>query len=462
MLALPLMISTASWSVNLFVDRMFLFWHSPDEMAAAMPAGLTYFTLLCFPLGIALYVNTFVAQYVGANRPDRVGRIVWQGAWIGLAVAPVMVIAQPLAPWFFTLLGHPAPVVDYEAFYFQTLTFGALPGVVSAAFASFFTGRGETRVVMLVDCSSSGLNVALDYLWIFGLAGFPEMGIAGAGWATAVAQWAKAGAYWWLMTRPKHVTHYGILSGMRLDRPLMIRLLKFGTPNALHLFFEVTAFTTLNLLVGRLGPVPMAATTLAFNVNNLAWVPMIGLGIAVSTLVGQQLGRDRPSLAARATWTAYILGSAYMGTMAVLYIAVPNVWLLGHAAGASPEEFDAIRDLTVVLLRFVAVFCLADAMNMVFVSALRGAGDMRFVLTAAVTIAAMAVGAAWIGLTYFDLGVYWAWTCVTGWVFMMGATYFARFLHGRWRTLRVIEPEPSAEPHPEHPEPPSAMGAESF
>jgi len=101
-------------------------------------------------------------------------------------------------------------------------------------------------------------------------------------------------------------------------------------------------------------------------------------------------------------------------------------------------------------------------MNMVFVSALRGAGDMRFVLTAAVTIAAMAVGAAWIGLTYFDLGVYWAWTCVTGWVFMMGATYFARFLHGRWRTLRVIEPEPSAEPHPEHPEPPSAMGAESF
>jgi len=72
-LTLPLVISTGSWSVMMFVDRMFLMWYSADMMAATMPAGMMYWSLICFPLGVASYVNTFVAQYFGAKRPDRIG-----------------------------------------------------------------------------------------------------------------------------------------------------------------------------------------------------------------------------------------------------------------------------------------------------------------------------------------------------------------------------------------------------
>ena len=82
-LALPLVISTASWTLMNFVDRMFLLWHSPGAMAAAMPAGMLHFTMICFPLGVASYVNTFVAQYHGAGRPERIGTALWQGTRIG-------------------------------------------------------------------------------------------------------------------------------------------------------------------------------------------------------------------------------------------------------------------------------------------------------------------------------------------------------------------------------------------
>lgn len=75
-LALPLVISTASWTVMNFADRMFLLWSSTEAMAAAMPAGMLYFTMVCFPLGVAVYVNTFVAQYEGAGCPERIGAVV--------------------------------------------------------------------------------------------------------------------------------------------------------------------------------------------------------------------------------------------------------------------------------------------------------------------------------------------------------------------------------------------------
>ncbi len=114
-LAMPLVISTASWTVMNFVDRMFLLWHSTRAMAAAMPAGMLYFSLLCFPLGLATYVNTFVAQYEGAGQYGRIGAAVWQGVRIGLFATPLFLLTIPLAPWVFALAGHEPPICSSSA-----------------------------------------------------------------------------------------------------------------------------------------------------------------------------------------------------------------------------------------------------------------------------------------------------------------------------------------------------------
>ena len=105
-LALPLVISMGSWSLMHFVDRMFLLWHSTPAMAAVMPAGMLSFTVVCFPLGVAMYVNTFVAQYEGARRPERIGAVVWQGMRVGIYAMPLFLATIPLAPAVFRLAGH--------------------------------------------------------------------------------------------------------------------------------------------------------------------------------------------------------------------------------------------------------------------------------------------------------------------------------------------------------------------
>jgi MATE family multidrug resistance protein len=410
-------------------------------MAAAMPAGMLHFMMLCLPLGIAGYTNTFVAQYHGAERPGRIGLAIGQGVWVGILTAPVFLATIPLAPFVFRWAGHEPAVARLEVIYYQTLCYDAGAAVMSAALAAFFTGRGRTKVVMSVDMFAALVNVALDYAWVFGRFGFPEMGIAGAAWATVVAQWTKAAIYLALIMAPKYRRRYGTSALFRIDRPLMIRLLRYGGPNGLQLLVEVAAFSLFILLMGRLGQEAMASTTLAFNVNSIAFVPMLGLGLAVTTMVGQQLGRNRPRLAARATWTALCMALAYMGTMAALYLIVPDWFLAGHAAGTPPEEFARLRDITVVLLRFVAAYCLFDAMCIIFAGALKGAGDTRFILLTNLLTSPLPVLAAWWGIAVGGWGPIGCWWVITLWITAMGWIYLARFLQGRWRSMRVIEPE---------------------
>ncbi|MEN6405251.1 MAG: MATE family efflux transporter [Thermoguttaceae bacterium] len=440
-LAIPLIVSTACWTVMNFTDRMFLLWHSTDEMAAVMPAGMMHFALVCFPLGVASYVNTFVAQYHGAGHPKRIGPAVWQGARLGLVCVPLYLLLVPAAPWIFRLAGHEMGLARLETVYFQTAAFGAGAEVIAGALSAFFTGLGVTRIVMLVDASAAVLNIVLDYGWIFGHFGLPALGIEGAAWATVTAIWFRVFFYLALMALPRYRHGHQLWTGRRFNAAIFRRLLYYGGPNGLQMLVDVAGFTLFLLLVGTLGPEAMAATTLAFNVNALAFVPMLGLGIALTTMVGQQLGRNRPDLAARATWTSLWMAELYMGTMAAVYVLLPDLLLMGHQAGTSPEEFAKLRATTVVLLRFTAAFCLFDAMNVVFVSALKGAGDTRFILRALSTVTPIPLAAIWAGIHYSHWGLMPCWTVITIWACVLGMTYLVRFLQGRWRHMRVIEPE---------------------
>ena len=166
-LALPLVISTISWTVMNFVDRMFLAWHSLSAMAASMPAGMLFFSLVCFPMGLLSFVNTFVAQYHGAGRPERIGAAVGQAMRMALYMVPLYLLAIPAAPYLFRLAGHEPLLAGLETIYFQILLFGAGGIIVSTAQSTFFTGRGQTRAVMYVDVTAAMANIILDYFWIF-------------------------------------------------------------------------------------------------------------------------------------------------------------------------------------------------------------------------------------------------------------------------------------------------------
>lgn len=445
-IALPLVIQTCFWSVMWFIDRLYLSWYSKEATAAALPGGMFHWVLICLPMGIASYVNTFVAQYYGAGRRERIGRAVNQGIWFGWASVPLFLLAIPAAPWLVGLAGYEDPEIRrLVLIYFQVLALGAGAVVISSAQSSFYTGRGLTRIVMLVNCTGTLLDISLEYAFIFGAFGFPRLGIAGAALTTVISNWATVLMFWLLMRRPAERAEFG-LADHALDWSLMRRLVRFGLPSGLPQLVEAGAFTLLTNAVVAVGPVAGAATSLAFTINAVAFVPMIGLNIAVSTLVGQKLGEDQPHLAARATWTAMLLGWAYTGVFAALYLLVPGWFLALHTAFSDDPSFPEVRETTIVLLRFVAMYCFFDALQIVFVGALRGAGDVRFILINSSVISVLFLTAGyWLadafGWKESGYALYGWWWVLTVWILALGITYLLRFEQGKWKSMRVIEPE---------------------
>ena len=430
-----------SVTVMTFVDRMFLNWSSSTSMAAAFSGSIVWWALICLPLGVCSYANTFVSQYFGDGQPERIGPSVWQSVWFALLSTPLYIVFIPLAPTIFALAEHGVEAARQETHYFQILCVGGPGLLIAAALSALYSGLGRTWVVMLVDTAVVVVNLALDYVWIFGYAGFPEMGIAGAGWATVVSLWLKVIIYLYLILQPINRTKYRTWAGLSFDPTLFRRLFYFGFPSGVQMLLDVLGWTVFVLLVARLGHIENTATTLAFSVSSVAFMPIWGFGMGTSILVGQKLGEDRDDLAARATWTLLWISLAYMAVISLLYVITPNLFLSGFFASStdSPELQSAILTMAANLLCFVAAYNLLDAVLMIFVNALKGAGDTRYILNVSIVMAALLAGCSWLAVEVLQLGIYTCWSIAIAWVWGMGGLFFYRYQTGHWRLMRVID-----------------------
>lgn len=439
-LSLPLILSTGSWSVQQFVDRMFLTWYSADSIAAATPSGILNFTVMSLFIGTASYVGTFVAQYYGANMLHRIGPAIWQGIYVAIVGGLFVMGLIPLAGPIFDAFGHDIAVREQEVVYFQYLCIGSMPLIAAAAMSSFFSGIGRTTIVMWVNLAMTAINIILDYGLIFGHLGLPRMGIKGAAIATAIAAFFNFFAYFFIIVRPSYNHMFHTLKGWRFEKELFLRLVRFGVPSGIQFFLDMSGFTAFIMIMGRLGTINLAATNIAFNINTIAFMPMLGIGIAISVLVGQYLGKNRSDLAQRSTYSGFIITFAYMASISFLYVAVPGLFIEPFAAKSDPWVFSGIWNLTVVLLRFVAVYSLFDTMNIIFASALKGAGDTRFIMFMIVGVSLFVlVIPSYIGLVLLDGGLFMGWTFATLYGIVLGLGFLLRFLKGKWKSMRVIE-----------------------
>ncbi|MGC8804789.1 MAG: MATE family efflux transporter [Candidatus Ratteibacteria bacterium] len=439
-LAFPLVISSSAWTIQHFVNRMFLAWCSTESVAASMPAGMTNMLFISIFTGTAIFTETFVAQYYGAKQFNKIGAVVWHGIYIGMIGAVFHLFLMTVAPSFFHMIGHEKNVAQLEAKYFQILCLGAFPVISSCAISGFFAARGKTKPLMFATIFQTSINLILDYLLIFGKGGFPVLGIKGAGIASVISAYCNFLFLITLAVRKRYEKEYKLLSSWKFNKNLFRRILKYGMPSGLQGTIDIAGFAIFLLLLGRIGTIPLAATNIAFNINTLAFMPTIGIGIAVSILVGQNLGANDPEKARQYTWAGFWITFSYMLILAICYVTIPDVFIRPFSYKSNSVEFLKIRNITVILLRFVAFYSLFDAMNVIFSSALRGAGDTRFIMSAILFISVfILIIPSWVFIVLLDSGIFIAWTIATTYVISLAVLFLLRFLHGKWERMRVIE-----------------------
>lgn len=441
-IALPLILSQSFMTVQVFVDTLLLSWHDPLEMAASFPAVMWYWLFFGVLQVTAGYTSTFVAQYTGANQPQRVGPAVWQGIHFAVVAGILFLVVAPLAPYLIAIGRHPPEIQKLETIYLRCLSFAALPMLVMAAVNGFFSGRGQTWTVLAIEGFGTAVNIALAMLLIFGRGGLPQMGIEGAGWATVVGSYAAALLGLVLMLPKKYRDQFDTLGGWKLEGELFGRLMKFGGPAGMQVFLDVLVFNAFTQLVGRLGEAALGATTLTVRLNMISFLPMMGLGQAICILVGQRLGENRPELAEKSAYTGLKWSLGYMCLVAFLYVTIPGVLVSMFEGDKDPEKFAAIARIVPGLMLCVAVFSIADAINLSFAFALRGAGDTKYVtaLTFALAWPLMVIPTAltvWLGGN-----VYWCWVFATAHIIGMSVCFWFRFRGGKWKSMRVIEQAP--------------------
>ena len=444
-LAVPTVLNTISFTIMQFVDGVMVSRVGKEAFSAQLGGGISAYTTLCFFIGLLGCVSTFAAQNLGAGRPERAARYAWQGLWLGWgAAALVAASAIPAAPHLFPLFGHAPEVTRLETLYYQILVGGAVFSLPGRALGAWFIGMHRPAVTLVAGVAANLVNVAANYILIFGHLGFPAMGLAGAGIGTVAGFATEAAILGAVFLVGPMAREYATRHQWALARRELADLLRIGSPAGAMFFGDLLMWTIFMAgIIGRFGTEAIAATNILNRYWHLAFMPAFGVSAAVSAIVGRYCGARQTALAWRRAHAGLVLVETYMIACGI------GIWLLREPlVGLFNAEADPVVQALATRAVIFILLCQAfDALSVIFIGALRGAGDtlwpgaMQLALAYGVGLG----GASLVAYLKPEWGIFGPWSAASGYVMVLGLVMWGRFLSGRWRHMSVVAP-PAAVP----------------
>jgi MATE family multidrug resistance protein len=436
-IALPMVVSQASDTVMMFTDRLFLSRLGEAYISAAMSGGLTAFMLSSLFAGTVGYTNAVVAQLYGAGRKEGCAEATVQGLILSLFCYPLILALAPLARHLFALAGQSPLQIRLGYEYYRIIIYGSIFLVLRYALTGFFLGIGRTRVVMLANLAGMLVNLPANYALIYGKLGFPVLGLAGAAIGTVLGSMVTFLILLASYLRKTNRGEFATRRAFRFRGSILRTLVRFGGPAGVEMLMNVAAFNLFVQFLYSYGTGVAAAVTIAFNWDIVAFIPMLGMSYATTSLVGQFVGARDSGQARRAAYVSLRVAWIYSGSMVVLFLAGTGFLVRIFAAGF-PEDASEISRLAAVLIRLASIYTLADSAQLVFAGALRGAGDTRWVMWASVSLHWAFTAIAVVLIRVLRIPPVTVWVAFIAFVVLLGLTMYLRFRGGRWMRIRLI------------------------
>ena len=430
-LSLPMVVSQGAYAVMVFTDRWFMSQLDAVHIAATLGGGVASFFCISLFVGIITYANALVAQYFGAQEFEKCPRVVSQGAIMVLMSAPILALATYFVGDLFGAMGHDPRQVELERVYFYILMGGSVFTLMKMCIASYFSGIGRTKVVMICDVCGMLLNVPLSYALIFGKWGLPTLGIAGAALGTVVASLFALGLFFSFFMAREHREKFNVLASFRYDGKILKRYLRLGVPSGFELFMNVATFNLFLLMFQSYGVAQGAAMAIVFNWDMVSFVPMIGLHIGVMSLIGRFVGANDMARVNQVIAAGFVVAVVYSGTLGLLFInyRVPLVEIFATPTG----DFSEISELASFMMIGLSSYVVADAILLIAGGALRGAGDTRWLMITSISLHWVMLVAQYFIIMVWELGPRASWWAFVAMLISLAVVYLYRLLGDVWR-----------------------------
>ena len=434
-LAYPMIISQGAFAVMIFTDRYFMSLVSPTHMGASLAGGVASFFCMSLFIGVLSYSNALTAQYFGRKQFDKCSLVVTQGLLLTLFFAPLLVAIGYISRGSFEFMGHAPEQAALAQQYFIILIWGAIFSLGKTCIASYFSGIGRTHIVMIADTVGVAINIPLTWALIFGYGEVPAMGIAGAAYATIISTLISLLIFSYFYLEKRHATTFLVKQSFRLDRGILRRFVRLGFPSGIEMFLNVAAFNLFLLMFQSYGIAESASAAIVFNWDIVAYVPMIGLNVAIISLIGRHIGAGDTTLMSQVIRISFMLGLGYSSILAVLfYLGREPLVAIFLATGSSSD----IQTLASFMMIGLATYVMADATILVAGGVLRGAGDTRWLMWASVLIHWLMLLAQYFVIKVWALGPKVSWVVFVSMILMTAIMYLLRLASSRWRTPEAL------------------------
>lgn len=434
LLAGPLILQNLSQTLLGVMDTFFVSRISTESLAAVGLASVIFFAVLMLFRGIANSTVVFVGRAYGGGHFAQIGSMVWRSlnmiAWLSLFALA--------APWLLSALMQVAaptdsPVVqELGTRYLQIRAFEIPLIMFSAVVWGFLVGQGDSRTPMVLAWITVLLNIFLDWVLVLGNLGAPALGVAGAAYATLMANGVNALLSAFILWNPANRRTFDTGHRHLASWTELRQVLRIGLPMGLGDFVEIASFSAFFALIARLGTEVLAANQIALQYMSISFTLGMAVNMATSSLVAQYLGAGRPDLSEKVAYRACGLAMAGMGLIGLSYLIAPQFLM-----GLFSQE-DSVIAAGVTILKLVALYQIFEAVGIVLAGALNGAGDTTFTMLARSILAwGLFIPMTWAAIFWLELGIGGAWAAALLYLGGLALIYLVRFRSGVWKRIEL-------------------------
>ncbi len=456
-LALPTVVAMLSQSIVNEVDIVFFSWLPQPESSNAQ-AALFPCLIILWLFGGSLSAISVGTQAITARRfaegQDAQAGGVLLNSWLFATLSSIAftLIGFLTLPFLLeTLIDVPAVRIEAHD-YMKYRLLGITSMVVTFSFKSFFDGIGKTHVHLYSALIMNVINVVLCYLFIFGNAGAPRMGMGGAGVAALLSTWVGLFIMVFWALRSKYRTKYMPFDFSKRRWPTTLSILKLSVPSAIATVAVMSGFALFSMIVSRLDSlsaspevlqagdgapameaVNSAATTVIVGILKLTFTACLAFGTSTATLVSQSLGEKKPKQAAHFGWVSVRLGLLLFGVVGFLEGIVFPEYLLSIVTNS-----EAVREAALSPMRMMGILTPMIAVGMILTQALFGAGNSVFVMVVELILhfTCLVPLAYLLGIT-FGFGLMGIWSAAAAYVILLTIVMVWKFASGSWQKIQI-------------------------